>query len=160
MKVPTQLENVIQYTVMAASTVREAADSFEIPFLASAAVLTLSILKCVESVKFNRDEWMIMVEHIHEILCAIANLCSTSKIKGVLPTALLYDIAKFSETLEKILTFLKGQQKMGKIKQLFKQPDNALKLEMCKQELHNTVKVFRDVMRANPTPLGTILYIR
>jgi hypothetical protein len=38
-----------------------------------------------------------MVEEIHEILCTIATLCSTSEIKGVLPTALLYDIAKFTE---------------------------------------------------------------
>jgi hypothetical protein len=38
-----------------------------------------------------------MVEQIHEILCAITSLCSTSEIKGVLPTTLLYDIAKFTE---------------------------------------------------------------
>jgi hypothetical protein len=38
-----------------------------------------------------------MVEQIHEILCTITSLCSTSEIKGVLPTALLYDIAKFTE---------------------------------------------------------------
>jgi hypothetical protein len=42
---------------------------------------------------------MIMVEQIHEILCAITTLCSTSEIKGVLPTALLYDIAKFAESV-------------------------------------------------------------
>jgi hypothetical protein len=40
---------------------------------------------------------MIMLEQIHEILCAITSLCATSEIKGVLPTAILYDIAKFTE---------------------------------------------------------------
>jgi hypothetical protein len=40
---------------------------------------------------------MTMVEQIHEILCIIATLCSKSEIKGVLPRALLYDIAKFAE---------------------------------------------------------------
>ncbi|KAJ7261935.1 hypothetical protein C8J57DRAFT_1633383 [Mycena rebaudengoi] len=140
MKVPTQLENIVQYTALTASTVEEIAGSFQIPFLASAATLSLSVLKCVESVKSNKDEWMIMVEEIHEILCNIAKLCSTSEIKGVLPTAFLYDIAKFSETLQKMFTLLKGQQKMGKIKQLFKQSDNAGRLESCKQELHQAVK--------------------
>ncbi|KAJ7216916.1 hypothetical protein C8J57DRAFT_1482981, partial [Mycena rebaudengoi] len=120
MKVPTQLENLIQYTTVAASTVEGIAGSLQIPFLSSVTALTLSILKCVEAVRSHRDEWMIMVEQIHEILCAITSLCSTSEVRGVLPTALLYDIAKFTETLQKIFTFLTAQQKMGKIKQLFK----------------------------------------
>jgi hypothetical protein len=38
-----------------------------------------------------------MVEQIHEILCAIIKLYSISEIAGVLPTAMLYDIAKFAE---------------------------------------------------------------
>jgi hypothetical protein len=38
-----------------------------------------------------------MVEQIHEILCVVVKLYSTSEVKGVLPTALLYDIAKFTE---------------------------------------------------------------
>ncbi|KAJ7240903.1 hypothetical protein C8J57DRAFT_1561900 [Mycena rebaudengoi] len=143
MKVPTQLENLIQHTTVAASTLEEIAGSFQIPFLSSVAALTLSILKCVEAVKSNKDEWMIMVEQIHEILCAITSLCSTSEIKGVLPTALLYDIAKFAETLQKILTFLTANQKMRKIKQLFKQPDNSRKLEMYKQELNKAIEMFR-----------------
>ncbi|KAJ7245292.1 P-loop containing nucleoside triphosphate hydrolase protein, partial [Mycena rebaudengoi] len=149
-----QLENLIQYTAVAVSTIEEIAGSFQIPFLSSAAALTLSILNRVEAVKSNRDEWMIMVEQIHEILCAITSLCSTSEIKGVLPTALLYDIAKFTETLQKIFTLLKAQHKMGKIKQLFKQPDNAGKMEMCKQELHKAIGIFR--VRAGGLTLSQI----
>jgi hypothetical protein len=37
------------------------------------------------------------MEQIHEILCIIVQLHSTSEIKGVLLTTLLYDIAKFTE---------------------------------------------------------------
>jgi hypothetical protein len=81
----------------------------------------------------------------------------------VLPTALLYDVAKFTEyvtcyflpsrvedppqyflrTLEKIFTFVKGSQWMGKIKQMFKQPDNVSKIETCKQELRHTLEMFK-----------------
>ncbi|KAJ7261969.1 hypothetical protein C8J57DRAFT_1471260 [Mycena rebaudengoi] len=154
MKVSIQFENLIQYTTITASTVEEIAGSSHIPFLTSATALSLSILKCVESIKSNRNEWTIMVEQIHEILCTIAKLCSTSEIKGVLPTAVLYDIAKFSETLQKILTVLNGQQKMGKIKQLFKQFDNAGRLESCKQELYQAVKMFR--VRAGGSTLSHI----
>jgi hypothetical protein len=38
-----------------------------------------------------------MVEQIHEILGIVVTLHSTSEIKGVLPTALMHDIAKFTE---------------------------------------------------------------
>ncbi|KAJ7254535.1 hypothetical protein C8J57DRAFT_1236776 [Mycena rebaudengoi] len=144
MKVPTQLENLIQYTT--------------IPFLSSAAALTFSILKCVETVRSNRDEWMIMVEQIHEILCAITSLCSTSEIKGVLPMALLYEIAKFAETLQKIFAFLKTQQKMGKIKQLLKQRDNAEKLDTCRQELNRAIGMFR--VRAWGSRLSQIGHVK
>jgi hypothetical protein len=48
MKVPTQLENVIQYTTVAVNTVDGIAGAFQIPFLSSTTALTLSILKCVE----------------------------------------------------------------------------------------------------------------
>ncbi|KAJ7264244.1 hypothetical protein C8J57DRAFT_1624734 [Mycena rebaudengoi] len=154
MKAPTQLENLIQYTAVAASTVEEIAGSFQIPFLTSATTLAFSILKCVEAARSNKDEWMIMVEQIHEILCTIATLCSKSEIKGVLPTALLYDIAKFTETLQKVFTFLKAQQKMGKIKQLFKQPDNARQLDICKQELDKAIGMFR--VRAEGSTLSQI----
>jgi hypothetical protein len=48
MKAPMQIESLIQYTSVAATTIEDVAGSFHIPFLASAATLSLSILKCVE----------------------------------------------------------------------------------------------------------------
>ncbi|KAJ7213351.1 hypothetical protein C8J57DRAFT_1256025 [Mycena rebaudengoi] len=59
-------------------------------------------------------------------------LHSTSEIKGVLPKALLYDIAKFTEALEKLFTVLNVQQKstLGKIKRLFRQPEATERLEI------------------------------
>jgi hypothetical protein len=54
-------------------------------------------------------------------------------------------------TLQKIFTFLTAQQKMGKIKQLFKLPDNTGKLETCKQELNKAIVIFRvHLMALNP----------
>ncbi|KAJ7264352.1 hypothetical protein C8J57DRAFT_414126 [Mycena rebaudengoi] len=85
------------------------------------------------------------MEHIHEILCIIVQLHATSEIKGVLPMAVLYDIAKFTEALEKLFTVVNGQQKgtLGKIKGLFRQPEAAERLEKCKQELGRMVELFK-----------------
>ncbi|KAJ7286758.1 P-loop containing nucleoside triphosphate hydrolase protein [Mycena rebaudengoi] len=100
-------------------------------------------MKCIETMKSNKEKYVEIVEHIHEILCIIVQLHSTSKIKGVLPTALLYDIAKFTEALVKLFTVLNGQPKgtLGKIKGLFQQP--AERLDMCKQELGRMVELFK-----------------
>jgi hypothetical protein len=103
-----------------------------------------------------------MVEQIHEILGTLVKLHSASEIKGVLPTVLLHDIAKFTEyvkftmyllnppvlshhsrILEKVFTLLKQQQGMGKIKQLFGQRSNGERLEACRQELNHALEIFK-----------------
>ncbi|KAJ7265228.1 hypothetical protein C8J57DRAFT_1511787 [Mycena rebaudengoi] len=67
------------------------------------------------------------MEHIHEILCIIVQLHATSEIKGVLPITLLYDIAKFTEALERLFTI----------------PEAAERLEKSKQELNRIVELFK-----------------
>ncbi|KAJ7288933.1 hypothetical protein C8J57DRAFT_1215017 [Mycena rebaudengoi] len=128
MQPSTSFENLIQYATIAATTAKEIADAARVPFLGSMTTLSLSIFKSVE---------------IHEVLYIIVKLYSTSRITGVLSTALLYDIAKFTEALQKMFTFVKSQQGMGKIKQLFRQPDNVVKLETCKQELNHVCQNFK-----------------
>ncbi|KAJ7290375.1 hypothetical protein C8J57DRAFT_1705776 [Mycena rebaudengoi] len=139
----THLDNLLQYTTFAADTVGAIAGSFNIPFLGSTATLVLAILKCVESTKSNKNVCIEMVEQIHEILGTLVKLHSASEIKGVLPTVLLHDIAKFTEILEKVFTLLKQQQGMGKIKQLFGQRSNGERLEACRQELNHALEIFK-----------------
>ncbi|KAJ7219835.1 hypothetical protein C8J57DRAFT_1536996 [Mycena rebaudengoi] len=143
MKPSTSFKNLIQYATIAATTAKEIADSAQVPFLGSMATVSLSIFKAVESVRAHKQDCIEMVEQIHEVLCTIVKLHSTSEVTGVLSTALLYDIAKFTEVLQKVFVFLKAQQGMGKIKQLFTQPDNAMKLDTCKQELNYACQRFK-----------------
>ncbi|KAJ7267900.1 P-loop containing nucleoside triphosphate hydrolase protein, partial [Mycena rebaudengoi] len=143
MKLPTALTNLIQYTSLAATTAADLAGPTHVPFLASIATLTSSILKCLESIGSNKDEWAGILEQIHEVLCTILKLYATSEDNGGFPTALHYDIAKFAETLQMILTFLITQQKMGKIKRLLTQAGNASRLEMCKQKLNYSQELFK-----------------
>ncbi|KAJ7233076.1 hypothetical protein C8J57DRAFT_1578277 [Mycena rebaudengoi] len=138
-------KNLLEYITLAATTAQNIAETAKVPFLGSTAALCLSITKSVQTIRSNKEEYIEILEHIHEILCIIAQLDSTSEIKGVLPTAVLYDIAKFTEALEKVFTILNGQQKgtLGKIKQLFRQPEAGERLETCKQELNRMVGLFK-----------------
>ncbi|KAJ7200953.1 hypothetical protein C8J57DRAFT_1486522 [Mycena rebaudengoi] len=120
MPTAANFKNLIKYITLAATTAQNIAETAKVPFLGSTAALCLSITKSVQ-------------------------LDSTSEIRGVLPTSLLYDIAKFTEALEKVFTVLNGQQKgtLGKIKGLFRQPEAGERLETCKQELNRMVGLFK-----------------
>ncbi|KAJ6617680.1 hypothetical protein B0H10DRAFT_1298847 [Mycena sp. CBHHK59/15] len=91
-----------------------------------------------------------MVEQIHAILCAIIGLYWSSAMGGLLPTGILYNIGRFTETLQKIYTLMKSQQETGKIKQLFKYASNVSKLEALKAELQYLLGIFR-IQNGNTT---------
>ncbi|KAJ6570508.1 P-loop containing nucleoside triphosphate hydrolase protein, partial [Mycena vulgaris] len=139
----TRFANLLQYTTLAVAAIQGIAESSSVPFLRPIAALSLEILKSVQTVPINKDACIQMIEHIHEILCTTVMLYSTSEIGGVLPPGLLYDIAKFAETLQKIYTFMEAQQGMGKLRQLFKQAENNSRLEACKIALNQSLSIFR-----------------
>ncbi|KAJ7290426.1 hypothetical protein C8J57DRAFT_1611276 [Mycena rebaudengoi] len=143
MKPPTHFDDLVRYTTLAATTAEEIGGTFEVPFLSTAATLVLSIMKCLESIRTHKDEWGKMMEQIHEILCTILKLVAPSDTKTGLPIALLHDIAKFAEALQKVLTFLNGQQRAPKMRQLFRQPQDAARLKMCKQEIQDVQEKFK-----------------
>ncbi|KAJ7264293.1 hypothetical protein C8J57DRAFT_1718718 [Mycena rebaudengoi] len=145
MSTAANFKNLIQYIILATTTAQNIAETTKVPFLGSTAVLCLAITKSIETTRLNKEEYAEIMEQIHEILCIIVQLHSTAEIKGVLPTALLYDIAKFTEALEKLFTVLNGQQKstLGKIKSFFRQPEAGERLETCKQELSQMVGLFK-----------------
>jgi hypothetical protein len=110
----TKFKDLIEYTTLAATTAKEITQISSVPFLGSTSALALAIVKCVEvsplehfhsvwKISFeqklhsNKDECFEMVAQIHGILCTILKICSVSETQGALPTALLYDIANFTE---------------------------------------------------------------
>ncbi|KAJ7095541.1 hypothetical protein C8R44DRAFT_813427 [Mycena epipterygia] len=139
---PSAYQNLIQYATLASSITKDIASSRGVPFLGTTAMLSQAIFKSLETVKTGMADWMTMIEQIHGVLCAIINLYSTSETNGVLPPAILYDIAKFTETLQRIYTFLKSQQGIRKIKRIFKHMDNASRLAACKDELQHALEIF------------------
>ncbi|KAJ7779586.1 hypothetical protein B0H16DRAFT_1710865 [Mycena metata] len=143
MKLSGHGESLLQYTKIAACTLQEITGLTTVPLLASMGTLTLSILNCVEPMTANKEDCLEMVENIYEILSAVIHLYSQNETGGVLPPALLYDIAKFTETLQNIYTFLATQQRMGAIKRFFKQSDITSRLIECKAALQRSLQIFR-----------------
>ncbi|KAJ7656614.1 hypothetical protein B0H17DRAFT_1337963 [Mycena rosella] len=138
-----ELKGIIEYTTLAASTTQEIAISAGVPFLGSVASLTLAILKVVETVRANKEQCFRLVDKIHTILCAIIGISSASVGDGGIAPAVFRDIESFMETLQRIYSVMKAQQAMGRIKQLFRQPEMASKLYSCQAELRQSQEKFQ-----------------
>ncbi|KAJ7192286.1 hypothetical protein GGX14DRAFT_596092 [Mycena pura] len=142
----SRLDKLVQYTTVTATTVREIAGSANVPFLEAAAKGTTAILNTVQA---KWGSYRTFRPTVTDQTKNKSRLCSSKFMRfycqtdGALPPALSYDIVKFTETLQKIYGFMKSQQGIGKIKQLFKQFDPATQLKVCQEELQGSLTRFR-----------------
>ncbi|KAJ7163516.1 P-loop containing nucleoside triphosphate hydrolase protein, partial [Mycena crocata] len=134
-------ESILRYATVAASTLRDIADSSPTPFLRTIAALSLSILSIIQAVKKNKDECIRMVSNIDELLSVILHLCK-SESSGNLSPARLHDIGRFAETLQKIHCFIEAQQNTSRFKRIFRQSENSAQLEECNSGLRHALDVF------------------
>ncbi|KAJ7131092.1 hypothetical protein C8R44DRAFT_904130 [Mycena epipterygia] len=127
-------------------------DAFGTPFVPAISSTTLSLITAVQArnsefkippnAKMNKEECIQLMENIHGILYTIIKLHITSETAGSLPPAILYHIGKFTETLQKIHTFIEAQQDGNKIKYFFRQNEvNTLRKD-CQAGLGEAMKVF------------------
>ncbi|KAJ7185241.1 hypothetical protein C8R46DRAFT_375208 [Mycena filopes] len=132
-------DNLLKYANIAASTLRDIADSSTTPFLKTIAGLSISILEIAQAVRANQDACLRMVSQIDELLSFILELC----VKGDdLPPIMLHNLGKFAETLQKVHSFMKSQQNANVLKRIFRQSENASLLEECNMALKHTLRVF------------------
>ncbi|KAJ6514224.1 hypothetical protein C8R47DRAFT_1206598 [Mycena vitilis] len=138
-------DTVLKYATVAASTLRDVADSSPIPFLRIIAAVSMSILTMVQSVRSNREECMRMISHIDELISVILRLCIN---EDDLSPATLHNIGRFAElvfpnsTLQKIHSYVTSQQNTSLLKRLFRQSENAALLEACNSGLRHALDVF------------------
>ncbi|KAJ6456217.1 hypothetical protein C8R47DRAFT_189676 [Mycena vitilis] len=136
----TSPPNLVGYTLLAASTAKDIAAITELPFLGPAATLTAAILSSMESMKAFKDECTRILDSVHEILCVIVTFYSACPESL---SMLTYEMAKFAETLQKMLTFVSSQLRMSKLKQLLRKFDSAQQLDVCKSEFKGLLETFR-----------------
>ncbi|KAJ6620043.1 hypothetical protein B0H10DRAFT_1946343 [Mycena sp. CBHHK59/15] len=125
------LKSTLGSLTLASNTLRDIASEFRAPFLDVIAGLTLCISGASE-----------MMEDVHELLWAIINLHLTSETKARLPPAMLYNIGKFTETLQKIYAFMDAQREPRSFKQFFKANESAALMTDCRNGLQQALQVF------------------
>ncbi|KAJ6563061.1 P-loop containing nucleoside triphosphate hydrolase protein [Mycena vulgaris] len=94
------------------------------------------------------------METIYELLHGIVNLHMKSEPFGHLSPEILHHLAKFTETMHKIHTFVEVQQDRNKIKHFFRQSEMNTLLKECRTGLQQALDVFK--LPTGVTILGNV----
>ncbi|KAF7344021.1 hypothetical protein MVEN_01691500 [Mycena venus] len=138
-----RVENVTNSLRFAAVLLGDMHDGFGTPFLQAILNTTLSLITAVQNVKRNKDQCIRLLENIHQLIYAIADLHVSSDTIGELTPTALNHIGQLTETLHKIHTYIEAQQEGNKIKQLFRQSEMNSLLKDCQIGLQQAMALFK-----------------
>ncbi|KAJ6549900.1 hypothetical protein B0H19DRAFT_1073806 [Mycena capillaripes] len=136
----TNKDRVLQYGTVAATLLKDIGNASNQPHLQAIASVSLLIMETVQRVRDNKDACFKMAERVHELVCAIINICRDSEAD--LAPAMIRTITQFSETLEKILVFVRKQVKGDLIRWMFRSMEDADLIKECNEGLKHALDVF------------------
>ncbi|KAJ7104902.1 hypothetical protein C8R44DRAFT_987793 [Mycena epipterygia] len=136
----TNKDRVLQYRTAACSLLKDIGNASNQPYLQAVASLSLLIFEMVQRVKDNEKACVKMAEQSYELVCALINICRDSEAE--LASAMVRSITQFSETLEKILTFVRSQVKGGFWWRVFRSMEDADLIAECNAGLKHALDVF------------------
>ncbi|KAF7351914.1 hypothetical protein MVEN_01153200 [Mycena venus] len=102
-----------------------------------------SLITAVQTVKRNKEECIRFMEDINCSIYGIVQLHLKSETLGILSPGVLHHMAKFTETLHKIHTFMEAQQNGSKIKRFFRQTEMNTLVRHCRGGLQEALEVFK-----------------
>ncbi|KAJ7462965.1 hypothetical protein FB451DRAFT_1495053 [Mycena latifolia] len=141
-----RLNNIVTSLNTAVSTLAMVAESFQTPFLGPISNILYSLLTAVQvfqAVKRNQDDCTQMLEQIDELIYAVIWVHMKSDTAGELSPTLLHNLGQFTETLQKVHTYVEAEQEKSKIKQFFRQGEMRTLLKACHTGLEQALEVFK-----------------
>ncbi|KAJ7763451.1 hypothetical protein B0H16DRAFT_1804604 [Mycena metata] len=138
-----RLKNVSKCVTITVNTLEVLVNTIKISGLEAVVNTTQSLLGLVETIKQGKDECTELMEQAHMLLNAIIGVYVKSDTGAELPPSVLGEIAKFTETLHKIHTFVETQQSGNKVKQFFRHGELSALLKGCRTGLQQGVEFFQ-----------------
>ncbi|KAJ6452360.1 hypothetical protein C8R47DRAFT_1204351 [Mycena vitilis] len=138
-----RLNNIKACLAVTADSLEVLASAFKEPSLQTILYTTQSLIRNLETIKQNKDQCAQFLEQAHELLNAVLVTCIKSDTGMDLAPSVLIHIAKLTETLHKVHTFIEAQQKGSKIKRLFRQGELSNLLQGCKEGLQQGLDSFK-----------------
>ncbi|KAJ7154507.1 hypothetical protein C8R46DRAFT_1196838 [Mycena filopes] len=137
---PSSLDKLVGYGIAACHALREVADGQNIPFLQTAAGISLLIMESVQRDGANKSRCLQLTGQVHEILCVLVNLCGG--LEHTPSVVLLHNISQFIETLQKVHAYVRAQTDLGLFKRIVKQAESASQFAECTAGLKQAFESF------------------
>ncbi|CAK5271726.1 unnamed protein product [Mycena citricolor] len=133
-------ERALQHGAVACAFLKDVGNAVNQPYLQVMASVALVIIETVQRVQNNRDACERMTERAYELVCAVVNICCDPQTE--LSPAIARSVTQFTETLEKILTFVRSQVRGGFWRRVFRSMDDADLIADCNAGLKHALDVF------------------
>ncbi|KAJ7104896.1 hypothetical protein C8R44DRAFT_332749 [Mycena epipterygia] len=133
-------KRVLQYGTVTCTLLKDVSNASNQRYLPAIASVSLLIMETVQQLKDNEEICVEMVERSYEIVFAIINICRDPQ-EAPSP-AIICNIIQFSETLEKILAFVRSQVKGGIWRSLIPSLADKVLLKACNAGLKRALDVF------------------
>ncbi|KAJ7775416.1 hypothetical protein B0H16DRAFT_1361642, partial [Mycena metata] len=141
--IEVRLDNISKCVTITVNTLDVLVKTLKIPGLEAMVNTTQSLLKLVQTIKQDKNECAELMEQTHNILNAIIGVYIRSDTGIELPPSTLNEIAKFTQTLHKIYTFIEAQQSGSKVKKFFRQGELNGLLKDCTAALQQRLVFFQ-----------------
>ncbi|KAJ7921780.1 hypothetical protein B0H13DRAFT_1866385 [Mycena leptocephala] len=130
-------DRVLQYGTVAATLLKAIGNAPKQPYLQAIVSVSLLIMETVQRVRHNKDACIKMTERVYEVVCAIINICH-DKEADLAPAT----IRSTTQTLEKILVFVRNHVKGGLLRRMFRSVEDQTLITECNQGLKHALDVF------------------
>ncbi|KAJ7186550.1 hypothetical protein C8R46DRAFT_1273209 [Mycena filopes] len=144
---PPQTQNglvdIAACTAVTLKTLDILSKTLDTPFLQVTVNTTQALLEAVQIIKRNKDACTALMERTYELLTAVVGIHLDSEGAGELPPSTLEHIAQFTETLQKIYSFVQAQQGGSKVKWFLRQSEMSLLLKECRAGIERAQEFFQ-----------------
>ncbi|KAJ7626172.1 hypothetical protein FB45DRAFT_75915 [Roridomyces roridus] len=133
-------DRILQHGTVACTLLKDIGNATNQPYLQAIASLSLIIMETLQRVRDNKDACVRMTERAYELVCAIINICRDSEAE--LAPAMVRSIEQFTDTLEKMLTFVRSQVRGGVVRRMLRSMEDADLIKDCNDGLKHALDVF------------------
>ncbi|KAJ7614971.1 hypothetical protein FB45DRAFT_1064584 [Roridomyces roridus] len=133
-------DRILQHGTVACTLLKDIGNATNQPYLQAIASLSLIIMETLQRVRDNKDACVRMTERAYELVCAIINICRDSEAE--LAPVMVRSIEQFTDTLEKMLTFVRSQVRGGVVRRMLRSMEDTDLIKDCNDGLKHALDVF------------------
>ncbi|KAJ6531371.1 hypothetical protein DFH09DRAFT_1409379 [Mycena vulgaris] len=141
MALESRIANVVHQGKTAAELLRTVSEVTNTPYLRPIAGACVLLMDTVITVRKSKEECLRMAEKVGTIIMILVNICYNTDAE--LPSSILSHIATFSETLQKVLVFVRRQVRTSLIKRVVRHLEDSALISECHLALADAIEVFK-----------------